>query len=169
MLFEPNHNSVWCSTVCLPVRIWHFILIDTREMFRKVHLNHGNIWGLRSSKGFAWIICLTLPFVNEIAVDKFSQLSFKHVQKLMNISLFLHFFSPTIIFISLPLILCWIFLKNGSINLINKSRFKLFFHKAQFELMHFLLSISQTQDAINSLPSGSCFHGKCTHKHYEAF
>ena len=64
-----------------------------------------------------------------------------------------------------------------------KTDLNFFLQKAQFELMHFLLSISQTQDAINSLPykgntsgngevlgvAGSFFHGKCTHKHTRHF
>ena len=64
-----------------------------------------------------------------------------------------------------------------------KTDLNFFLQKAQFELMHFLLSISQTQDAIKSLPNkgntsgngevlgvaGSFFHGKCTHKHTRHF
>ena len=102
---EPDYDSVQCDTVCFPMGTGNFILINTREAFRKVNLHHRCVAICSCCSQLACIICFHLQLVNKVMQQKLCEQLLKSWQQIFKGAFLFIFLCPTILTF-LPLIPC---------------------------------------------------------------
>ena len=79
---EPDHDNVLCDTVCFPIGTGNFIVINTGEVFREVHLHHRCVGICCCCRQSAYIMCFCLQLANNVMQQKLCEQVLKSWQQI---------------------------------------------------------------------------------------
>ena len=97
LLLEPDYDSVQCDTVCFPMGTRNFILINTGEVFREVHLHHCCVGICCCRSQSACIICFCMQLVIKVMQLKLCDLILKSWQQIFKGAFLFVFLCPTVL------------------------------------------------------------------------